>query len=135
MTADEYQQLAERTSSSAGRPETVRLLHCALGLCTEAGEFQDVLKRLYFYGGDFEDTQRGNLEEELGDLLWYIAEGANALGVSISQLMEQNIRKLQVRYPDKFSEERATKRNLHEEMRAMKKPQPPGNREVRQGSF
>jgi len=64
-----------------------RLLHAAMGLCTEAGEFQDQLKRHFFYGTPLDFT---NVEEELGDLLWYVSIGLDAIGSDYETCMAQN---------------------------------------------
>lgn len=92
--------------------ENIRLLHSAMGLVTEAGEIQDALKKHLFYGRTLDKV---NLEEELGDLFWYMAIMADTLGISFEQIMEKNIRKLKSRYGEKFTEERAIKRDLSTE--------------------
>lgn len=133
VTLENYQELAEGTSATASRSgrqvssnrigagENVRLLHGAMGICTEAGELQDSLKKYIFYG---KGVDRLNVLEELGDLLWYIAEIANALGAPLRKIMEMNIDKLAERYPDKFTEVDALERNLDAELVAMQKNLP-----------
>lgn len=125
MTPNEYQKLAERTSATAseggitsadariGQGETtIRLLHGVMGLCTEAGEAQDVLKKWIFYGKEPDLVELG---EEMGDTLWYVMEVLNALGVDLEFVMQQNIEKLRTRYPDKFTEDKAINRDLDAE--------------------
>lgn len=120
MQPDVYQKLAELTENMDFTgifqrlldTRTVRLLHAAQGMSTETGEFTDVLKKWVFYGRPVDEV---NLEEELGDLMWYIAEAANALGVDLGKLMAMNIEKLRARYPDKFTESDAQNRNLDAE--------------------
>jgi NTP pyrophosphatase (non-canonical NTP hydrolase) len=120
MQPDVYQQLAQLTenmdfASILGRltePRTIRLVHAAQGLSTEVGEFTDVLKKWVFYGRPVDEV---NLEEELGDLMWYVAEAANALGADLGKIMATNIEKLRARYPDKFTEFDAQNRNLAKE--------------------
>lgn len=120
MTPNEYQKLAERTSATATNEgkdicidaidhKEIRLLHAGMGLCTEAGEFNDQLKRSIFYGKNIDEI---NLAEEIGDILWYCVEALNALEVDFQKVMEQNIAKLQVRYGDKFTPEEAITRDL-----------------------
>jgi NTP pyrophosphatase (non-canonical NTP hydrolase) len=117
MQPDIYQQLAELTenqdfSSILERltdPKTIRLVHAAQGMTTEVGEFTDVLKKWIFYGRPVDEV---NLEEELGDAMWYVAEAANALGANLGKIMATNIEKLRARYPDKFTEFDAQNRNL-----------------------
>jgi NTP pyrophosphatase (non-canonical NTP hydrolase) len=80
---------------------TIRLLHGALGLVTESGEFADVLKKHIFYGKPIDEV---NLSEEVGDLFWYCAIIADALGEDFGDIMARNVAKLRARYPDKFTE-------------------------------
>ncbi len=89
-----------------------RLLHAGFGLSTEAGEFMDALKKHIFYG---KELDRVNLREELGDLFWYMAIACDELDVPFEALMKRNIEKLKARYGEKFSEEKAEKRDLKSE--------------------
>jgi len=91
---------------------TKRLLHAGIGLSTEAGEFLDALKKHIFYG---KKLDRVNLKEEMGDLFWYLAIACDELDVEFETLMERNIEKLKARYGEKFTEERAEKRDLQAE--------------------
>ena len=93
-------------------PRNIRLLHAAMGLVTEAGEFLDVLKKFMFYG---KPIDRVNLAEELGDSQWYAAIGCDALGVTMIETMNKNIRKLKKRFPDKFESHLAIHRDLDAE--------------------
>ena len=112
-----YQELASRTESLPNlamedrvvNPRVLRLLHAGIGMGTEAGEFNDMLKKHIYYGAALDEL---NLVEEMGDLLWYIAIACNTLGVDLSKVMKLNIQKLDVRYPDKFTEEYALMRDL-----------------------
>ena len=88
------------------------LMHSVMGVVTEAGELMDVLKRYSVYGKEFDKV---NLKEEYGDLLWYIALGCKYLDISMSAMMDANIRKLAKRYPDKFTKRDALSRDLGSE--------------------
>lgn len=103
-----FQAMDERLSDKGLK----RLLHAGIGLSTEAGEFLDALKKHIFYG---KELDRVNLAEEMGDLFWYSALIADELGVDFESVMERNIAKLKARYGEKFTEERAEKRNLDTE--------------------
>jgi NTP pyrophosphatase (non-canonical NTP hydrolase) len=92
--------------------DIVRLLHAGMGMNTEAGEFLDVLKKYMMYG---KPVDRTNLAEEVGDMLWYIAIACNVLGVSLENLMANNIQKLRTRYPNKFTSYDAIHRNVDAE--------------------
>jgi len=97
-------------------PSMIRLLHGAIGLETEVGEFMDALKKHIFYGKELDWT---NLGEEMGDLMWYIAILSdvikNKTGVGLEEWLDRNVQKLNKRYPDKFNKEGALKRDLKKE--------------------
>lgn len=117
MNGKEYIEKVKETESMDWLRIELRLLdrlgsrldHAADGLCTEAGEFKDILKRFKYYGKKIDKT---NLIEELGDLLWYVGIACDALNISLEEVMERNIAKLQERYKGKFSETRAINRDL-----------------------
>lgn len=92
--------------------KAVRLLHVAMGLVTEAGEFTDQLKKHIFYGKPIDEV---NLIEELGDSSWYERIGTDALEIKFLDMLQRNIDKLRARFPEKFTEERAENRNLSRE--------------------
>jgi len=101
MNLNKYQELASRTQANASPmmdriaidTRNVDLIHAALGLTSEAGEFCDALKKAFAYGRDLD---RLNLAEELGDLMWYIGLACDALGVTLQSVCEANIAKLQL---------------------------------------
>lgn len=98
----------------------IRLDHASDGLCTEAGEFKDALKKFKFYGRDIDRT---NLIEELGDILWYVGIACDVMNVSLEEVMEKNIAKLKARYGEKFSEECAENRDLENEKKVLRQVQ------------
>ena len=121
MDPIEYQRNAILTSSPEYLPECIdyRVIHAAMGLGTEAGEFLDSVKKAVFYGGRFDRT---NAIEELGDILWYVALACTGLGTDIPTVMARNINKLQERYPSRaWSISAATKRHLDQERKALEK--------------
>ena len=105
-------ELTERLVSSA------RLLHCAMGMCTESAELLDMLKKHIFYGKALDLT---NAVEEIGDNQWYNALGIDELCriankmISMNEVLTLNIQKLRRRYPDKFTSECAIERNVESE--------------------
>lgn len=124
MTPQEYVEAAIRTKSNKfhfpfnSRDMTVKselsidVLHAIIGISTEAGELLDAAKKYLFYAKDIDYV---NLDEEIGDILWYIAIYCNARNITIESLMQQNIAKLMERYPEKFTSEKAINRNLDKE--------------------
>lgn len=88
------------------------LIHYVLGLGTEAGEIQDIVKKAIAYNKPMDTT---HMKEELGDLLWYVARIMDWYGFTFESVMETNIAKLRARYGDKFTEYAALNRDLAKE--------------------
>lgn len=97
----------EMFSSYAREREFERLIHCALGITTEASEFADIIKKAVFYGKEIDIE---HLKKELGDSLWYIAIACDVIGTDFEELMALNIEKLKARYPEKWTAENAINR-------------------------
>lgn len=106
MTGNEYQALAMRTSNKDLSPD-YHLLNGVLGLCGESGEVADMVKKNWMQGHDLDIN---HLAKELGDILWYVAETATAIGFDLDDIMQMNIEKLKARYPDGFSSDRSQHR-------------------------
>ena len=104
MTMNEYQVLAQRTSNTEG---TLKILNGVLGLTGEAGECSDIVKKHLFQG---HEPDHDHLKEEIGDCLWYIAEVATGLGLSLDEVAKNNIHKLRQRYPNGFEASRSVNR-------------------------
>ena len=100
-----YQLQAMRTAKPMEPADD--LMHAALGLAGEAGEFADAIKKMLVYGREL-DLE--NAIEELCDVLWFVALGCHALGVSMADVAQCNIDKLRRRYPEKYDDELAYKR-------------------------
>jgi len=110
---DTFQQKALATA--ARKPElhgTLDVMNmCALGIAGEGGEFVDSIKKLIYHGHSFTPELKVKMAYELGDLLWYTAVSANALGFSLDQIAEMVLNKLAERYPEgEFSAERSKNR-------------------------
>ena len=121
MDANTYQKNAVKTLSKSFHIDQVEadILHGAVGVATEAGELLDALKKTIFYGKKLDLV---NIEEEIGDVLWYLAIMCENLGVSMEDIMEKNINKLNSRYPDKFTEQDALDRDLETEREILEAP-------------
>lgn len=106
MTINEYQYLAMRTSNKELSKDD-HLLNGVLGLVGESGEIADLIKKTRMQGHPMDIE---HLAKELGDVCWYIAETASALGCDLETIMKMNIEKLKKRYPDGFSADRSMHR-------------------------
>ena len=121
MELNEYQTLAMRTEANDSYDPDVRmtqrLTNALMGLNGEAGEAIDILKKCLFQGHELEIDE---LIEELGDVMWYLAEAADAVGITLEDVARLNIDKLKKRYPDGFSSEASINR-FHENPEAFYK--------------
>ena len=89
-----------------------RVLTSAIGMLAESGEFTEVLKKMVFQGKEFNEENRFHMKRELGDILWYWIQGCIALGYTPDEVMDENIKKLEARYPDGFEVARSEKREV-----------------------
>lgn len=110
MELNQYQELAQRTCNMTERP-IAKIENGILGMCGESGECADLLKKYLHQGHELNPDK---LAEEIGDVLWYVAEAAAGLGLSLEQIAQRNIDKLKKRYPAGFDPERSIHRPEYE---------------------
>lgn len=106
MTINEYQKEALRTASGMNQ-KYPRILNGLMGLNGEAGEAIDILKKYLFHGHDLD---KQHLAKELGDVAWYLAVSADAIGYDLETIFQMNVDKLLERYPEGFDSERSKHR-------------------------
>lgn len=103
--ANLYQQAALRTAGTDNFTEL--LLNGVMGLSGESGECIDMVKKMLFQGHELDHHE---LAKELGDVAWYLAVTAHAIGYDLETVLEMNIEKLRNRYPDGFDADRSLHR-------------------------
>jgi NTP pyrophosphatase (non-canonical NTP hydrolase) len=106
MDISEYQQAVRRTCAATEQKDMLCL--ALVGLAGELGEIAEPVKKALWSGHNLDLP---HLQEEVGDLMWYLGLLCSALGISLGQAMNDNIEKLRKRYPDGFSAERSQQRN------------------------
>jgi NTP pyrophosphatase (non-canonical NTP hydrolase) len=75
------------------------LLTAMIGMTSEAGEAQEILKKVLFQSKPYTEETRQHLIKELGDVIWYWVNACNALQVDPNEVIAGNVTKLQARYP------------------------------------
>jgi NTP pyrophosphatase (non-canonical NTP hydrolase) len=105
-TLQHYQNHAVRTANYTDNT-FFDISVLALGLTGESGEVADMIKKVVGHGHDMDKRA---IEEELGDVLWYIAVLAQRLNISLHDLALTNVRKLKKRYPNGFTTKDSIKR-------------------------
>lgn len=76
-----------------------RLLTASVGMCAEAGEFTEIVKKIIFQGKPVNEENLFHLKRELGDIMWYVAQACIGLNISLDEVLEMNVEKLVARYP------------------------------------
>ena len=79
-----------------------------IGLNGEAGEAIDILKKYLFQGHELNVE---HIAKELGDVAWYLAVSADAIGYKLEDILQMNVDKLKKRYPNGFRTELSINRN------------------------
>jgi NTP pyrophosphatase (non-canonical NTP hydrolase) len=115
MNLKEYMESTKRTLPDLG-DSLKNQLHMVIGISTESGELLDQYKKALAYGRELDLV---NIEEELGDIMWYLANMCNILSIDFEKILEQNISKLHARFPNKFTEENANQRDLQAERKIL----------------
>ena len=83
--------------------DMARLMTALIGMMAESGEFAEVVKKKVFQADSkFSNDEIFHMKRELGDVLWYWVQGCKALGFTPDEVMDENIRKLEKRYPNGF---------------------------------
>ena len=106
FSANDYQRQAMTTLNPVLSRKDM-LINGVMGLCGEAGEAIDLVKK-HLHQGHALDRQA--LAKELGDIAWYLAETAYALEIPLEDILKANLAKLKERYPDGFSRDASVNR-------------------------
>ena len=101
ITINTYQHQASKFISPDITPKE-QLTNWALGLAGEAGEVVEPVKKYLFHHRELNVKE---LSKELGDILWYVAAMCTTLGLSLQDVMTENIDKLTQRYPHRVNRE------------------------------
>lgn len=114
-----YQALAMRTLAENvkdndpaifANPRAAMHWNAASGLASEAGEINEIYKKVYFHGHPLDEATLIHLKKETGDLMWYLMLQCYANGWDPAEVLLVNIEKLKARYPSGFSTERSMNR-------------------------
>ena len=99
--SSEYPKLVERLNELEGQGADVsHLMTAAFGMSAEAGEFTEVVKKIFLQGKPYNEDNIFHMKRELGDLCWYLAQACIALDITFEEVLEMNYEKLSARYPE-----------------------------------
>ena len=105
VTSEESNQLspmARRLSILEGTDGKINmslLLTGGIGLSSETGEFNEIIKKCIFQGKPLNDETVYHLKRELGDIIWYWISSCRALDLDPNEVIKENVNKLKARYP------------------------------------
>jgi len=100
-SSDFAQLLSRMTELEANNDADVpRLMTAAFGISAEAGEFTEVVKKMFLQGKPYNEENVFHLKRELGDIMWYVAQACMALDTNIEEILQMNYEKLSARYPE-----------------------------------
>ena len=75
------------------------LMTGSMGTAAESGEFEEIVKKCVFQGKPMNDDTIFHMKRELGDIAWYWVNACRALGLDPNEVIAENVRKLEARYP------------------------------------
>lgn len=75
------------------------LMTGAIGLSSEGGEFNEIVKKILFQGKPLNEDNIFHMKRELGDIMWYWVNACTALGLDPNEVIAENVKKLESRYP------------------------------------
>jgi len=76
------------------------LMTGGIGLSSETGELNEIIKKCIFQGKPMDDETIFHCKRELGDIIWYWISTCRSLGLNPNEVIEENVKKLESRYPD-----------------------------------
>jgi NTP pyrophosphatase (non-canonical NTP hydrolase) len=102
VTSDASNELEVMIARLRELNETVNislLMTGAIGMSAEGGEFAEVVKKCVFQGKPMNDETVFHMKRELGDIAWYFVNACRAIGEDPNEVIAENVRKLEARYP------------------------------------
>lgn len=75
------------------------LMTGSIGLTAEAGELIEIVKKMLFQGKPLNEENVFHMKRELGDIMWYWINTCRALDLDPNDVIAENVRKLEARYP------------------------------------
>ena len=94
----DYQRACLRTAQHF-ESDQVKIMTWGLGVAGEAGDLAGCIKKTFVHKNDV----TSGIRENIGDTMWYIANICNFFNWDLQEILQENIGKLKVRYPEGFT--------------------------------
>ena len=102
VTSQESNNVRKLTAKLEELDRTINvalLMTGGIGLASEGGEFNEIVKKCIFQGKPLNDETIFHMKRELGDIMWYWVNACRALDLDPNEVVEENVNKLKARYP------------------------------------
>ena len=100
--SNNYDHLHQRILELANGTPVINpslLLTAGIGLASEGGEFNEIVKKMFFQGKPLNEENVFHMKRELGDIIWYWINACRALNLDPNEVIAENVKKLESRYP------------------------------------
>ena len=100
--SNNYDHLHKRILELANSEPVINpslLLTAGIGLASEGGEFNEIVKKMFFQGKPLNEENVFHMKRELGDIIWYWVNACRALNLDPNEVIAENVKKLESRYP------------------------------------
>jgi NTP pyrophosphatase (non-canonical NTP hydrolase) len=104
-TLSEYQKFCKKTAKKFSNKEK-EIFTWGLGIAGEAGDVAGCIKKTFSH----KNNQKDGIRENLGDTLWYMAMICNFFDWDFQEILEENVKKLEKRYPNGFKTNKARRK-------------------------
>ena len=95
---DRFEELSQYQEDKT-KINAALLLTAGMGLSAESGEFNEIIKKMFFQGKPLNADNVFHMKRELGDIMWYWVNACTALGLDPTDVINENVKKLESRYP------------------------------------
>ena len=102
LDVDSLKEVIEKIQNKS-EIDAPRILTAALGLSSEAGEFTEIVKKIFLQGKPADKDNVFHMKRELGDIMWYWVTACMALNLDPTEVILGNQKKLEARYGEKFT--------------------------------
>ena len=102
LDVDSLEEVIEKIQNKS-EIDAPRILTAALGLSSEAGEFTEIVKKIFLQGKPADKDNVFHMKRELGDIMWYWVTACMALKLDPTEVILENQKKLEARYGEKFT--------------------------------
>jgi NTP pyrophosphatase (non-canonical NTP hydrolase) len=98
--SNDIMQLYYRVEELKLQGVNISLLNtAAIGLGSETGEFQEIVKKILFQNKPLNEENIFHMKRELGDIMWYWVNACRSLNLDPNDVIAENVEKLKARYP------------------------------------